>query len=64
MHDEWTCRRTPLDLIDAAYGFSRQGIRTQTVDGFGGERDQASGAQETRSCVNLGRSWSAEHRPF
>jgi hypothetical protein len=44
--DEGAGRGSAFDGVDAGYSFGVEGIGAQTVNGFGGEGDEAAGAEE------------------
>jgi len=43
-----------FDGEDAGYGFGVEGVGSQTVDGFGGEGNEAAGAEELGGAVDFG----------
>jgi hypothetical protein len=52
---QWVERRPALDFVDGGDSTVIGGVGAETVDGFRGERDELSGAQELCSPVDLFR---------
>ena len=51
--DERTGGGSAFDGVDAGHSFGVEGVGAETVDGFGGEGDEAAGAEELGGAVDF-----------
>ncbi len=50
-----------FDGVDAGYSFGIEGIGAETVDGFGGEGNEAAGAEKLGGAVDFAGIGGWEH---
>jgi hypothetical protein len=60
--NEGTGGGSALDGVDAGYSFGIEGVGAETVDSFGGEGDQAAGAEEPGGVVDFAGIGGLGHR--
>ncbi len=53
MDDERAGAGSAFDGVDAGYSFGVEGVGSETVDGFGGEGDEAASAEEPGGVVDF-----------
>lgn len=51
-------------MVDAGYGFCGEGIGSEAVDSFGGESDEAPGAEKAGGGGDFRRSGRVQHKSF
>ena len=62
MDYERTGGGSAFDGVDAGYGFGVEGVGSETVDGFGGEGDEAASAEEPGGVVDFTGISGVGHR--
>jgi hypothetical protein len=51
-----------FDSVDAGHGFGVEGVGSETVDSFGGEGDEAAGAEELGGMVDFAGIGGVGHK--